>query len=63
VTSDIYKYEKNSQKREQTLLKYLEDLIPHLKKRGVLAQSYLYSIDEPWGEAVEHAKIIYRLVK
>ena len=63
VTSDIYKYDKNSQQREQTLLKYLDDLIPHLKKRGVLAQSYLYNIDEPWGEAVEHAKIIYRLVK
>ena len=38
-------------------------MIPHLKKRGVLAQSYLYNIDEPWGEAVEHAKNIYRLVK
>ena len=63
VTSDIYKYDKNSQQREQTLLKYLDDLIPHLKKRGVLAQSYLYNIDEPWGEAVEHAKNIYRLVK
>ena len=63
ITSDIYKYEINSQQREQALLKYLDDLIPHLKKRGVLAQSYLYNIDEPWGKAVEHAKKIYRLVK
>ena len=62
-TSDIYKYEHNSKEREETLLKYLDDLIPHLKKRGLLEQSYLYNIDEPWGEAVEHAKKIYRLVK
>ena len=63
VTSDIYKYEHNSKQREATLLKYLDDLIPHLKKRGLLEKSYLYNIDEPWGEAVEHAKKIYRLVK
>ncbi|VAW54777.1 hypothetical protein MNBD_GAMMA06-597 [hydrothermal vent metagenome] len=63
ITSDIYKDKNTSKKREETLLKYLDDLIPHLKKRGVLDQSYLYNIDEPWGEAVEHAKKIYRLVK
>ena len=63
VTSDIYKHKKNSQQREQTLLKYLDDLIPHLKKRGILAQSYLYNIDEPWGHTVKHAKKIYSLVK
>ena len=63
VTSDIYKYKHNSKEREATLLKYLDDLIPHLKKRGILEKSYLYNIDEPWGEAVEHAKKIYRLVK
>ena len=63
ITSDIYKYEENSNQREETLLKYLDDLIPHLKKRGILDQSYLYNIDEPWGRAVEHAKKIYRLVK
>ena len=63
VTSDIYKYKKNSPQREETLLKYLDDLIPHLKKRGLLDQCYLYNIDEPWGDAVEHAKKIYRLVK
>lgn len=63
VTSDIYKYEKNSQERETVLLNYLDDLIPHLKKRGVLEHSYLYNIDEPWGDAVKHAKKIYRLVK
>lgn len=56
LTSDIYKDKHNSKKREVTLLKYLDDLIPHLKKRGVLAQSYLYNIDEPWGDAVKHAK-------
>jgi hypothetical protein len=63
ITSDIYKFSHNSKEREATLLKYLDDLIPHLKKRGVLDQSYLYNIDEPWGEAVDHAKKIYRLVK
>ena len=63
LTSDIYKQAKNSQKREQVLLNYLDDLIPHLKKRGVLENSYLYNIDEPWHEAVDHAKKIYRLVK
>ena len=63
ITSDIYKYEESSKKREEALLKYLDDIIPHLKKRGLLEQSYLYNIDEPWGEAVVHAKKIYRLVK
>ncbi len=63
LTSDIYKHPKNSKKREQVLLNYLDDLIPHLKKRGVLAKSYLYNVDEPWGEAVDHAKKIYHLVK
>lgn len=63
ITSDIYKYEHNSKEREATLLKYLDDLIPHFKKRGILYQSYLYNIDEPWGESVDHAKKIYRLVK
>lgn len=63
ITSDIYKYDSRSKQREITLLKYLDDLIPHLKKRGILEKSYLYNIDEPWGVAVDHAKKIYRLVK
>ena len=33
-----------------------------LKQVGYLLD-YLYNIDEPWGDAVKHAKKIYRLVK
>ncbi len=63
ITSDIYAIPSNAKQREETLLKYLHDVIPHLRKRGLMNKVYVYNVDEPWGKAVDHAKSIYKLIK
>lgn len=63
ITSDIYAIPSIAKQREETLLKYLRDVIPHLRKRGLMAKAYVYNVDEPWGKAVDHAKSIYKLIK
>jgi len=63
VTSDIYKYPDLAEEREKLLLEYLKDYTSHLRKRGLLDKTYVYNVDEPWGEAVVNAKKIYKLIK
>jgi hypothetical protein len=62
-TSDIYKYKKSKERREEVLLSYLKDYTNHLRDRGLLEMAYVYNIDEPWGEEVDNAKNIYYLIK
>ena len=63
LTSDIYLNPATAAQREDALKQYLSDYTAHLRSRNLLDMAYVYGTDEPWGEAVQHAKDTYTLVK
>lgn len=63
VTSDIYAIEGLTAPRERALRRYLEDYRAFLDTRGLLDKAYIYGVDEPWGDAVDHARKTYAFVK
>jgi hypothetical protein len=62
-TYDIYDPCCDTTARKTNLLNYLRDMRGYLISRGLLDIAYVYNIDEPWGDQVDHAKKIYRLIK
>lgn len=63
VTSDIYAIDELTASRESALRRYLEDYRAFLDAHGLLDKAYIYGVDEPWGEAVGHARKTYAFVK
>lgn len=62
-TFDIYSSCCDTTERRNNLVKYLRDYRDYLAGRGLLDMAYVYNIDEPWGEQVDHAHKIYSLIK
>lgn len=62
-TYDIYDPCCDTTARKTRLINYLRDMRNYLNSRGLLDMAYVYNIDEPWGDQVDHAKKIFRLIK
>ena len=64
VTADIYKIPAASARRQQVLIRYLQEYRQYLQERKLLSMAYVYNIDEVWGEeSAQHAHDIYSLIK
>jgi hypothetical protein len=62
-TSDIFRDPGSTAARQAVLLRYLKEYTAHLRTRGLLHMAYVYGVDEPWGEAVQHTRDTYTLIK
>ena len=63
LTSDVYLYPGMTTTRLASLKKYFTDYRLYLISRGLLDMAYVYNADEPWGDAVQHAKDTYTFLK
>jgi len=63
TTADIYRPPAGTDERRERLIAYLSDYAAHLRSRGLLDMALVYDVDEPWGDAVEHARETYTLIK
>lgn len=63
ATANVWRPAGIAEDRQRRLVEYLTEYRRHLAARGLLDMAYVYNIDEPWGEEVEHARRIYRLIR
>ncbi len=48
---------------KEHLTEYLEEYETYLDSRGILDMAYIYNLDEPWGDSVNHCKYNYDYIK
>ncbi|MDH3731938.1 MAG: serine hydrolase [Gemmatimonadota bacterium] len=63
LTANVWRPPGGNAERPPALTAYLREYRDHLRGRGLLDMAYVYGIDEPWGEEVEHSKRTFTLVR